>query len=138
MRSYSGPEVVRFRDGVSGGDVLGLGVLDPRAASGPALVVAPAPKNARQGAPHLLDLPRSVFLDSSLTDGRGGRYSFFTADPFLVIRSRGRRVELTGPAGQVVTEGSLDLTSAPTAPLLGRSGTGSAAVFGRCRRLFWL
>jgi Anthranilate synthase component I, N terminal region len=39
-----------------------------------------------------------------LTDGRGGCYSYFTADPFLVIRSRGRRVELTGPAGQVVTE----------------------------------
>jgi para-aminobenzoate synthetase component 1 len=104
MRSYCRRQAVGFRDGVSGGDVPGLGVLDPRAASGPALAVAPAPKNPRQGAPHLLDLPRPVFLDSSLTDGRGGRYSFFTADPFLVIRSRGRRVELIGPAGQVVTE----------------------------------
>src|SRR5919108_1849223 len=92
MRSYCRRQAVGFRDGVSGGDAPGLGVLDPRAASGPALAVAPAPKNPRQGAPHLLDLPRPVFLDSSLTDGRGGRYSFFTADPFLVIRSRGRRV----------------------------------------------
>ncbi|MDQ4106750.1 MAG: anthranilate synthase component I family protein, partial [Actinomycetota bacterium] len=45
-----------------------------------------------------------MFLDSSLTDGRGGRYSFFTADPFLTVRSWGNRVELTGPAGRVVTE----------------------------------
>ena len=30
MRSYSGPEVVGFRDDISGGDVLGLGVLDSR------------------------------------------------------------------------------------------------------------
>ena len=48
--------------------------MDPRAASGPALAVTPAPKSAHEAAPHLLDLPRPVFLDSSLTDGRGGRY----------------------------------------------------------------
>ena len=82
----------------------GLGVLDPLAVSGPALVVAAAPEGPHRAAPHLLDLPRPAFLDSSLTDGRSGRYSFFTADPFLVIRSRGLRVELTGSAGRMVTE----------------------------------
>jgi hypothetical protein len=84
--------------------VPGLSVLDPPVVSDPALLVAPASKGPHEAAPHLLDLPRPVFLDSSLTDGRGGRYSFFTADPFQVIRSRDRRVEFTGPAGQVVTE----------------------------------
>jgi para-aminobenzoate synthetase component I len=68
------------------------------------VVVASAPEGPRRAAPHLLDLPRPVFLDSSLTDGRGGRYSYFTAVPFLTVQSRGRRVELTGPAGRVVTE----------------------------------
>jgi para-aminobenzoate synthetase component 1 len=104
MRSHSRRQAVWFRDGVSRRDVPGLGALDPRAASSPALAVAPSLKNPRQGASHLLDLPRPVFLDSSLTDGRGGRYSFFTADAFLVIRIRGCRVELIGPAGQVATE----------------------------------
>ena len=103
MRSYF-RWGVGFRDGASEGDVGGLGVLDPLAVSGPALVVAAAPEGPHRAAPHLLDLPRPAFLDSSLTDGRGGRYSFFTADPFLVIRSRGPRVELTGSAGRMVTE----------------------------------
>ncbi|MEJ7872739.1 MAG: aminodeoxychorismate synthase component I, partial [Rubrobacteraceae bacterium] len=52
----------------------------------------------------LLDLPRPVFLDNSLGDGRAVRYSYLTADPFLVIRSRGRRVEVTDPDGQTVLE----------------------------------
>jgi para-aminobenzoate synthetase component 1 len=104
MRGYFRREVVGVPGGISGGDALGPGVLDPLAVGSPTLVVAPAPKDPHQAAPHLLDLPRPVFLDSSLTGGRGGRYSYFTADPFLVMRSWGRRVELTGPAGRVVTE----------------------------------
>ena len=103
MRSYF-QRGVGFRDGASNGGVGGLGVLDPPSVGGPALVVAPAPEGPHRAAPRLLDLPRPAFLDSSLTDGRGGRYSFFTADPFLTVRSRGRRVELIGPAGRVVTE----------------------------------
>jgi para-aminobenzoate synthetase component 1 len=79
-------------------------ILDAPPASGSALVAAAAPTGPYRAAPHLLDLPRPAFLDSSLTDTRGGRYSFFTADPFLTVRSRGRRVELTGPAGRVVVE----------------------------------
>jgi para-aminobenzoate synthetase component 1 len=79
-------------------------ILDAPPASGSALVAAAAPTGPYRAAPHLLDLPRPAFLDSSLTDTRGGHYSFFTADPFLTVRSRGRRVELTGPAGRVVVE----------------------------------
>jgi para-aminobenzoate synthetase component I len=104
MRSYPLQEVVGLCDGVSEGDVRELGVLDPLEVSGPALVVAAAPEGPHRSARHLLKLPRPAFLDSSLTDGRGGRYSFFTADPFLTVRSRGRRAELTGSAGRVVTE----------------------------------
>ena len=59
-----------------------MSVLDPPSVGGPALVVAPAPEGPHRAAPRLLDLPRPAFLDSSLTDSRGGRYSFFTADPF--------------------------------------------------------
>lgn len=104
MRSYSRRGVVGFCDGVSEEDLQGLGLSDSPPVSNPVLAVATAPEGPHQAAPRLLDLPRPAFLDSSLTDGRGGRYSFVTADPFLVLRSRSRRVELTGPAGRIVTE----------------------------------
>jgi para-aminobenzoate synthetase component I len=106
MRSYPQQEAVKFRNNASEEVVRGLGVsvLDPSPVSGPLLAVAAAPKGLHRAALHLLDLARPAFLDSSLTDGHGGRYSFFTADPFLVLRSRGRRVELIGPAGRAVTE----------------------------------
>jgi hypothetical protein len=106
MRSYPRQEAVKFRNNASEEVVRGLGVsvLDPSPVSGPLLAVAAAPKGLHRAALHLLDLPRPAFLDSSLTDGHGGRYSFFTADPFLVLRSRCRRVELIGPAGRAVTE----------------------------------
>jgi anthranilate/para-aminobenzoate synthase component I len=106
MRSCPRQETGKFRNNASEEVVRGLGVsvLDPSPVSGPLLAVAAAPKGLHQQALHLLDLPRPAFLDSSLTDGHGGSYSFFTADPFLVLRSRGRRVELIGPAGRAVTE----------------------------------
>ena len=78
--------------------------MDPPTVSDPVLAVAAVREGSHRAAPRLLDLPRPAFLDSSLTDGRGGRYSFVTADPFLVLRSRGRHVELTSPAGRVVAE----------------------------------
>ncbi len=68
---------------------------------GPALTVVPVSGDLHRMVPRLLDLPRPVYLDSGPS---GGRYSFFTADPFLVLRSRGRRVELAGPTGLTVTE----------------------------------
>ena len=36
----------------------------------------------------------AVFLDSSLAGPRLGRYSYLTADPFLVLRSKGRHVQI--------------------------------------------
>ncbi|MDO8472819.1 MAG: anthranilate synthase component I family protein, partial [Dehalococcoidia bacterium] len=44
------------------------------------------------------DRPFSFFLDSGLGNERLGRYSFVGADPFLVVKSRGRRVSV-GPPG---------------------------------------
>ena len=142
MRSYPRQETVKFRNNASEEVVrrLGVSVLDPSPVSGPLLAVAAAPKGRHQAALHLLDLPRPAFLDSSLTDGHGGRYSFFTADPFLVLRSRGRRVELIGPAGRAVTEEdrSLGPSSTRAAPLPGGSGGSPATVSGRSRWLFRL
>ncbi|MGI8476770.1 MAG: aminodeoxychorismate synthase component I [Thermomicrobiales bacterium] len=51
----------------------------------------------RQAARRLLDRRRLVFLDSSLPDGERGRHSYVAADPFLVVRGRGRHVELETP-----------------------------------------
>ena len=42
----------------------------------------------------LLDTDYPVLLDSSLVRPGLGRYSYVTADPFLVVRSKGRRVEI--------------------------------------------
>ena len=49
-----------------------------------------------------LDLPYLLFLDSATGpalagENQLGRYSFLSADPALVIRSRGRRTEVGGP-----------------------------------------
>ncbi len=57
-----------------------------------------------EAAPRLLDRARLVLLDSSLAGTQTGRYSYLTADPFLVVRSRGRCVELTGSTGTVAIE----------------------------------
>ena len=40
-----------------------------------------------------LRLPYVVYLDSSLPGSEQGRFSYLTADPFLVLRSKGRLVE---------------------------------------------
>ncbi|MBI3953584.1 MAG: anthranilate synthase component I family protein, partial [Chloroflexi bacterium] len=61
------------------------------------------PLAAAPGLPDLLtaflDLPYPALLDSALLDGKLGRYSYLTADPFLVIRSKGRRVEVERTGG---------------------------------------
>ncbi len=83
--------------------LLALG-LPAQGESAPAVITSPV--GPYQAASRLPDLPRPAFLDSSLTGRGGGRHSYFTADPFLAIRSLGRRVELTGPAGRAVVEGN--------------------------------
>ena len=55
-------------------------------------------------ASRFLDLPYLLLLDSATgatLAGEGhqlGRYSFLAADPALVVRSKGRRTEIGGPA----------------------------------------
>ena len=41
------------------------------------------------------DLPYPIFLDSSMDGAKGNRFSYVTADPFLVINSKGEDVTLT-------------------------------------------
>src|SRR5688572_27733687 len=43
-------------------------------------------------------LPYRLLLDSASRDARLGRYSFLTADPVAVVRSRGPRTEWVDPA----------------------------------------
>lgn len=73
-------------------------------AAPPALTVLPVTVSPLVAMPSLLDLPRPAFLDSSRIDPITGRYSYLTADPFLVLRSWGGRLELTTRAGRVVLE----------------------------------
>jgi para-aminobenzoate synthetase component 1 len=46
-------------------------------------------------------LPYRLFLDSAARGTRLGRYSFVTADPIVVVRSKGGRTERLDPAGGV-------------------------------------
>ena len=77
-----------------------------RVAPPPPLVeeLLPAPDPARCCA--LLEgLPYRLFLDSGGAAARLARYSFLTADPVAVVRSKGARVErVTLPAGGTVAE----------------------------------
>ncbi|MEA2528645.1 MAG: para-aminobenzoate synthetase component [Thermomicrobiales bacterium] len=83
--------------------MLGFARLGASGARPAATVVATeAPVAPYEAAPRLLDRARPVFLDSSLAGSGTGRYSYLTAEPFLIVRSRGRRVELTGSIGTVV------------------------------------
>lgn len=81
--------------------LIGLGSPTPTSST---LAVVPAPMSPYDAAPRLLGLPRPVLLDSSSANGHSGRYSYLSADPFLTVRSRDRRVELVGPAGRTVVE----------------------------------
>ncbi|HET9986599.1 MAG TPA: aminodeoxychorismate synthase component I [Longimicrobiales bacterium] len=60
------------------------------------IAAAPAPAEA---CARFLDLPYCLLLESAAVSSRLGRYSFLTADPFLVLRSKGRVVEATGRSG---------------------------------------
>ncbi|MDP6402465.1 MAG: aminodeoxychorismate synthase component I [SAR202 cluster bacterium] len=43
--------------------------------------------------PSFLDLPYPVLLDSTSSSGREARFAYLTADPFMVVRSKGKHVE---------------------------------------------
>jgi len=66
--------------------------------------LSPAPDPAEACA-HLLDRPYCLLLESAARSERLGRYSFLTADPFLVLRSRGTTVEQRSAEGVERTEG---------------------------------
>ena len=53
-----------------------------------------------------LDLPHPVLLDSPPSGNKPARYSYLTADPFLVLRSKGRRVWTEERGELSVVEGS--------------------------------
>jgi len=52
------------------------------------------------------DRPFSFFLDSGMDTEKLGRYSFIGSDPFLVLRSRGKRIELLQGGRQEVINGN--------------------------------
>ena len=51
-----------------------------------------------------LDADYPALLDSALVRPGLGRYSYVTADPFLVVRSKGRRVEVVERGGVTVSQ----------------------------------
>src|SRR5215211_7587466 len=100
MRGDVRRRVIGAPNDALGVHALGLVGLDGPTPTGPTPAIVPAPMSPYDAAPRLLGLPRPVLLDSSSANGHSGRYSYLSADPFLTVRSRGRRVELTGPAGR--------------------------------------
>jgi para-aminobenzoate synthetase component 1 len=61
----------------------------------------------------LADLPYRIFLDSAIKGARAGRYSFLTADPVAVVRSKGSRTEC---GTRIVPEDALDALRELLAP----------------------
>ena len=49
--------------------------------------------------PSFLDLPYPVLLDRMLSSPLGARFSYLTADPFVVVRSKGKHVEIESKDG---------------------------------------
>jgi para-aminobenzoate synthetase component 1 len=72
-----------------------------------------------------LDLPYLVFLDSSATQHSDAQYSFLTADPVLMVRSKGPRTEVrrredaewTQVAGDALTVARSYMPAVPATPL---------------------
>ena len=53
-----------------------------------------------------LDLPYPVLLDAARTDPAGRRFSYIAADPFTVVRSKGRRVWVESDGKRQVMSGN--------------------------------
>jgi para-aminobenzoate synthetase component 1 len=75
----------------------------------------------------LIDLPYVVFLDSSATQHGDGQYSFLTADPILIVRSKGPHTEVrrssdprwTSVSGDALSVARSFLPAHPLEPLPG-------------------
>ncbi len=74
------------------------------------LVPAPDPVHCCE---RLAGLPYRIFLDSAARGTRVGRYSFLTADPVAVVRSKGSQTEC---GSRVVSENALDALRTLLAP----------------------
>lgn len=81
-----------------------VGLHRPTMSASSSLVRLATASSPYQAASKLLDWPRPVLLDSNQRTARTGRYSYFTADPFLTVKSRGDQVELTGSAGRMTLQ----------------------------------
>ena len=88
----------------------------------------------------------AVLLESARVDDRIGRYSFVTADPYLIFKSRGDAVELILPAdpgGEIRQAGGNEAQTAFEAAgtseqLSDRQGFRSSPLYRRGGRIFLL
>jgi len=72
----------------------------------PLVVEIPKPPSPSQAFEAFKDRPFSFFLDSGMGPQRLGRYSFMGSDPFLIMRSRGRDINLIRPDGEKAVSGN--------------------------------
>jgi para-aminobenzoate synthetase component 1 len=72
----------------------------------PLVVEIPNPPNAPQAFEAFKDRPFSFFLDSGMGPQRLGHYSLMGSDPFLIMRSRGRDINLIRPDGEKAVSGN--------------------------------
>jgi para-aminobenzoate synthetase component 1 len=83
--------------------------------------------NPAEVCARFLDLPYLLFLDSAATQHPDAQYSFLTADPVLMVRSKGDTTELrrrdeadwSRVAGDGLNAARLYLPSTPVAPISG-------------------
>ncbi len=65
----------------------------------PLIEVLPKPPGAAAAFEAIKDRPFSFFLDSGMDPGNLGRFSFIGSDPFLVLKSKGKRISV-GESGR--------------------------------------
>ena len=63
------------------------------------------PPDPAEACARFLDLPLPLLLDSALRSERLGRFSYLTADPWLVLRSKGTTLERRSAEGSAREEG---------------------------------
>jgi para-aminobenzoate synthetase component 1 len=71
----------------------------------PTIVEVPAPPSPREAFAPIAARPGAVLLESGTREPRLGRWSFLACDPFLTLRSKGRRIEVTAGGSSMVRQG---------------------------------
>jgi para-aminobenzoate synthetase component 1 len=89
--------------------------------------LVPAPDPA-QACERLLGLPYLLFLDSAARGTRLGRYSFLTADPATVVRSKGQRTRVIDRLSGAERESEQDALAAVRALLAPHRADSIAAL----------